>query len=86
MSRTSRVYVIAAGLLGAAAGGWWLGLALAVHAGEAGSPRDLAVALVAALLLATLARHVHLAGGRAALALFAVIAGVSALLGPALIF
>ena len=77
---------MAAGMLGAAGGGWWLGLALAAHAGEAGSPRELAVAFVAALLLATLARHVHLAGGRAALTLFALVAGVSALLGPALIF
>lgn len=86
MSSGARRFVVAAGLAGAAGGGWWLGLALAVYGGPAGSPRDLAAAFLAGGLLVAVARFVHLAGGRRSLAAFATLAGLAALAGPALIF
>lgn len=82
----ARLYVVAAGLVGAAGGGWWFGLALAVYGGHSGSLVDLAAALISGVLLAAIARAVHLAGGRAALLACLGLAGLAALVGPALAF
>jgi hypothetical protein len=80
-ARPSR-FVVAVGLLGAAGGGWWLGLALTVFGGPAGSFSDLAAAAVAAALLLAIGRYVQLADGRAALVAFAAVAAVAAIIGP----
>jgi hypothetical protein len=79
-------YVILAGMLGAVGGGFWAELAYERFIAPTGTRLDLMALLVAGTLTLVIAWMVWRAGGRAALLAYLVVAGVSATLGPALLF
>lgn len=79
-------YVMAASMVGAVGGGFWLGFAFEVLAASDGGLLDLAALLLASLLTLALAWMVFRGGGRRALLVYLVVAGVAATVGPALVF
>ena len=79
-------YVLVAGMIGAAGGGFWTGLAFERLISSVGTLLDLMALLVAGLLTLAIAWYVHRASGRLALIVYLTIAGAAALIGPALVF
>lgn len=78
-------YVIVAGMIGAAGGGYWMELAYERLVSPTGSALDLVALLVAGMLAISIAWMVYRAGGRAALLCYLILTGVSATIGPALL-
>lgn len=79
-------YVVSVGMVGAAGGGFWTELAFERLIAPTGNSLDLVALLIAGTLLLAIAWYVYRAGGRAALLVYLVVAGVAATVGPALVF
>lgn len=73
-------------MVGAAGGGFWAGLAFERLVSPTGTTLDIVALLIAGLLTVLIAWCVWRAGGRAALLIYLVIAGVAAIVGPTLVF
>ena len=83
---TGSRFVVVAGMIGAVGGGAWTELAFERFTSPTGTAFDLAALLIFGLLLVVVAWMVWRAGGRLALLLYLVVAGVGATIGPALVF
>ena len=83
---TGSRFVVVAGMIGAVGGGAWTELAFERFTSTTGTTLDLVALLIFGTLLLVLAWYVWRAGGRLALLLYLVMAGVGAAIGPALMF
>lgn len=83
---TGSRFVVIAGMVGAAGGGALTELAYERFTAPTGTLSDLVALLIFGTLLLVIAWYVWRAGGRLALLLYLVVAGVGATIGPALVF